>query len=362
MRSLAIFGTTVLVLVTLTSCADPFANATATIEVTGQTEIVGESVEITVNVDGVSAAKVLTIEEQLSGGEWVVLETFTLAESELSASLTDVIDETSTVAYRALLRPSADAEAVFETPPVTFAPLTLEQYVDQNLTLALEVINTPDDSGLFFDGDEVGVAIDSSLGSGLGLETALILRYEGATSQQLFDSSTLESNQIDWSVELDSADAEAGELVLEALITGAAGQVSRTQTLGVRLANPLMAFELIREEVIQLSSNNERREVLIAAAGDVFLDQTSRVWQEGLGVQIVFDEPFLGEVMAFESSSGFEVPSACAPGGMVNSFALAGRSFVIEVDMANYTFNETLFGNFDGEQLTFSAAWKFCLG
>lgn len=362
MKRLAVMGTGLLVVTALTSCADPFANATAELSITGQTEIVGETVELTVQVDGVNAEKVITIEEQLSGGDWVELETFELSDSELTASLKDVIDEASSVGYRAVLRSTAGGDAVFETTPLRLEPITLEAYVDQYLDLSLAVVASPDASGLLFDGDQVGLEVSADMRSAQGLEAVLNLRYEGGSSQRIIEGAAFGSSQVDWNVELASSTPETGLLVLEALISGATGTVSRTQNLEVEVANPLEAYEQLRDEVNLLSSNADRRELLVAAAGEVFLDQSSAAWQQSLGVQFIFDEPFLGDVMGYESSSGFQVPSGCAPGGQVDSFALAGRSFIVETSMANYSFNETLFGNFDGDRLTFSAAWKFCIG
>lgn len=362
MKRLAVLGSGLLVITTLTSCADPFANATADLSISGQTGIIGETVEITIQVDGVNAEKVVVIEEQLDGGGWSAIDTISLGESEMTASTTDVIDDASSVAYRALLLPTADGEAVFETAISSFQPQSLEDFVEENLSLSLAVEGKPDESEFFFDGDEVGLAINASLGRGAGLEGTVRLSYQGAETQELVVDGDLGSSQVGWNVVLNQAAPENGRLVLEATVTAATGQVTKQEFLDVVVANPLLAFEELREGVNSARSNSERRDLLVPAAGDIFLDQSSDEWQESLGVEVIYDQPFIANVTNYESSSGYEVQMGCAPGGRVNSFELPGRSFIIEVELPNFTFDETIFGNFDGERLTYSSVWKMCFG
>lgn len=362
MKRLAILSAGLLSITTLTSCADPFAGATADLLINGQPGIIGETIEITVQVDGVNAEKVIVIEEQLAGGGWNVIDTISLGESEMTASTTDVIDDASTVEYRALLLPNADGEVVFETAVSSLQPRTLQTFVEENLSLSITVDNGPDDSNFFFDGDEVDLAIDANLRQGAGLEGIVRLSYQGAETQELVTDGNLGGSQIVWNVALNQEAPESGRLVLEATVTAASGQVTKQEVLDVVVANPLLAFEELREGVNSANSNAERRDILVPAAGEIFLDQSTEEWQESLGVEVIFDQPFIGEVTSYESSSGYEVEMGCAPGGRVNSFELPGRSFIMEVELPNYSFDETIFGNFDGEKLTYSSVWKMCFG
>ena len=360
MRKLSAVGIGLLVAGGLTGCADPFANADLSLNVNGPAGIVGETVEVSVVVSGVEAEKVVVIQEQLDGGSWVDLQTFKLTKAEASASVTDVIDDYGSVVYRALLLPKADAAPVVETTSSKFSPVTLAEYLDQNLNLSLFVGNKPDESDYFFDQDVIGIDVSAELSGDVDLPVKITLT--SSTGEVIGETDSFGSTQFDWNVATNSTTGESVELVLEAAVSAASGKESKSTTLTATLVNPIAAFNELAEATNQTGSLSVRRELMLAAAGEVFIDTTSKSYTDGLALNFVFDEPFLGEVVDYRPVERYEVPQACAPGGSASTVRLPGRPFVIEAELAGYDYNETIFGYFDGEKVLFSTIWKLCLG
>lgn len=360
MRKLSAVGIGLLVAGGLTGCADPFANADLSLDVSGPAGIVGETVEVSVAVSGVEAEKIVVIQEQLDGGSWVDLQAFTLSESDVNAAVTDVIDNAGSVAYRALLLPSADAEPVVETAPNQFSPITLAEYVDQNLNLSIFVGNKPDESDYFFDQDVIGIDVSAEFSGNVDLPVKITLT--SSTGEVIGETDSFGSTQFDWKVATESTTGESIDLILEATVSGAAGTESKSSTLTATIVNAIAAFNELAAATNQNGSLSARRELMLAAAGDVFIDTASKSYVDGLALNFVFDDPFLGEVVDYRPVERYEVPQACAPGGSANTVRLPGRPFVIEAELAGYDFNETIFGYFDGEKVLFSTIWKLCLG
>lgn len=360
MRKLSLLAVGLLTTATLSGCADPFAEASLEISVTGSPNIVGEPVEIAVSVSGVEAEKLVVVQEQIDGGEWSDLGTLNLAADVLSGAVSDTMNDAESVAYRALLLPSEGAEAVEESAAANFSPVTLEDYVQQNLTLSLELTDKPDESPYLFDGDSAGVTVGFELQGGSGLEPSAVLRL--STGEELARLSDLGTQNVIWDVSSDAADGEAVMLELEATVRGTNGSTTATETLEVRVTNPVAAYEALASQINENRSISFRRDLLAQVAGGIFLDQSSKSWVDGASVNFIFDEPYMGALTKFEPVMRYQVPQSCAPSGEADVRSLPGRPFVIESELAGYNFDETTFGYFDGEKVYFSSAWKMCLG
>lgn len=360
MKRIALAGVGLLLTASLTACADPFAEVILQLEVTGSPGIVGESVELSVSVDGVAAEKVVVIQEQIDGGEWIDIESFTLGESELSAVATDVVDAADSLIYRALLLAASDGEQRAEFTSMEYSPISLADYVAENLNLELTMPITPDMSGYLFDGDQVQVQLGVSLGGDADLEFKLSLDYSGATAVNL--ASELDSGgSVDWSVATDSTTGEKGQLILSAEVQGASGTALKEQSLDVVIVNPQKVFAEHAAELNATTSMDQRRALALAAGGDMFVDTNSQPWVTGQQVSFFFEEPFIGAVKLFEPAFSYEVPNECAPNGVVSAMSLPGRGFLVEVAVGNTDFVDSIFGYFDGERVLVSTAWRFCL-
>lgn len=360
MKRIALAGVALLLTANLTACADPFANVILQLEVNGSPGIVGESVELSVTIQDVVAEKVVVIQEQIDGGEWVDIERFTLAEDALSAVTTDQVDAASSLIYRALLLAGSDGEQRAEFASIAYSPITLEEYVAQNLSLELTIPNTPEESGYLFSGDEVQVEMTATLQGDADLDLLLSLDYSGATTTNLA-TDIAGSNSYDWRVQTDSTTGEKGQLILSAEVLGATGSALKEQRLDVVVVNPEKAFADHVAELNSTTSLDQRRELALAAGGDMFVDTESRPWRSGEQVTFIFKEPFIGDVQRYEPVFQFEVPNECAPGGVVNAMSAQGRGFLFEVTVEG-EFIDTIFGYFNGDQVLMSTAWRFCLG
>jgi len=361
MKRIALAGVGLLLATSLTACADPFANAMLQLEVNGSPGIVGESVELNVTVGEVVAEKVVKIQEQIDGGDWVDIETVTLGETELTAVATDQVDAAGSLVYRAILLSSADGEQRAEFVSAEYAPISLTEYVEQNLSLELSMPTTPDASGYLFSGDQVQVQVGVNFGGAADLDIKLSLDYSGAAIANL--ASDLEaSGTVDWNVATDSTTGEKGQLILSAEVLGASGTALKEQRLDVVVVNAEQAFLDHAAELNSANSQSQRRALALAAGGDMFVDTESQPWRAGEQVTFTFEEPFIGEVKLYEPVFQYEVPRECAPGGVVSAMSMPGRGFLLEVAAGDSEFVDTIFGYFDGEQVLVSTAWRFCLG
>lgn len=360
MKRIALAGVGILLTANLTACADPFANATLQLDVNGSPGIIGESVELSVTVVDVLAEKVVVIQEQINGGEWIDIESFNLSEDALTAVATDKVDAASSLIYRALLLAGSNGEQRAEFTSVAYSPITLEDYVAQNLFLELAIPNTPEESGYLFAGDQVQIELSAELQGDADLDLLLSLDYAGATNTNLateIDGSAF----YDWKVQTDSTTGEKGQLILSAEVLGATGSALKEQRLDVVVVNPEKAFADHVAELNSTTSIDQRRELALAAGGEMFVDTESRPWRSGEGVTFVFKDPFFGDVQRYEPVFQYEVPNECAPGGVVNAMSAQGRGFMFEATVEG-EFIDTIFGYFNGDQVLMSTAWRFCLG
>lgn len=360
MKRIALAGVGVLLATSLTACADPFANVSLQLEVAGSPGIVGESVELSVTVADVVAEKVIVVQEQIDGGEWVDVESFTLGEDELSAVATDRVSAASSLVYRAILLSSTGGEQRAEFSSREYAPVSLADYVAENLSLELTMPATPDASGYLFDGDQVQVQLGVNFGGAADLAVNLSLDYSGATEFNL--ASDLEaSSSIDWTVATDSTSGEKGQLILSAEVLGESGTALKEQRVDVVVVNAQKVFADHAAELNSTPSSIQRRALALAAGGNIFVDTDSQPWRSGEQVTFAFEEPFMGEIKLYEPVFQYEVPNECAPGGVASAMSASGRGFLIEVAVGESEFVDTIFGFFDGEQVLLSTAWRFCL-
>lgn len=346
----------------LTGCADPYANAALEMSIIGPSSVVGEEIELAITALGVDAKKQIVVQQRIDFGEWSNVEIKDLQPEQTALSIKDTIDPGNTLEYRALLLNPAGVDPRAEVASGILNPVTLEEFVSENLELAIDMTNKPSKENYLFDGDQIQVRATSAMPNATGLDINLTLSYQGNESISLAEDLELGIQDIEWGVLTEATTADKGQLVLEALVSGTSGTAKKAIALDVALTNPPKAFSDTAEAANGLSSNSKRKSLLLAQAGDIFVDTDSKSWIDGSNVNFVFNDPFIGEIVKFEPEMKYQVPMACAPSGNVNAETMPGRSFLIEAELAGYDFNETVFGYFDGEELAFSTAWKFCMG
>lgn len=362
MKKIASLTVAAMVGLGLTGCADPYANAVLEMSISGPSNVVGEEIELAITIAGVDAEKQIVVQQRVDSGEWSNVEIKDLQPEETVLSIKDTIDPGNTLEYRALLLNPAGVDPRAEVGSGIMNQVTLEEFVSENLELALDLTNKPSKENYLFDGDQIQVRATSAMPNSEGLDINLSLSYLGGASISLGEDLGLGIRDIQWAVLTDETTAEKGQLVLEALVSGTSGIAKKAVALDVVLTNPLKAFSDTATEANALSSNSKRRALLLDQAGDIFVDTGSKSWVDGSNVNFVFNDPFIGEIVKFEPEMKYQVPMACAPNGNVNAETMPGRSFLIEAELGGYDFNETVFGYFDGEKLAFSTAWKFCMG
>ena len=349
--SLTLFG--------LVGCAEQPIEATLSLEVSGLKEVVGETVTLSATSSGVNRESTVIFEEKVGDSDWREVGSVVLASGELEASITDEVDAGTEILYRAkLVLDSAEAQ-VAESIPEVVIPVTLQEFVDQQMLLDIQILETPDNSGYLFDGDEVVVYVDAILASDASPASEVTLSFEGSEPYTIVEGIGLGSSQVDWNVELRDSAVSSGQLLLTATITGNSGSATKEARLDVTTASPVFAYDELAAKT-NAADPIERRQLVEAAAGEIYLDATSESWNASRDVQILFVEPFLGEVSNFVSWSDYQVPWSCAPGGQVDSAPLPGRSFVVETPVQGSEFDESIFGYFDGQDFYFSVAWRYC--
>lgn len=344
----------------LAGCTDPYANAEISLDVRGAKEISGETIELSATVAGLGSSARVVFEERLDGGEWREISTVLLEAGSTVASTSDLVDLADTVEYRALLFGEESQQPIVESVSGVLNPMTLADFVGENLFLSLALDETRDQSGYLFDGDQIILNVEALGLEGQNLTGELSLMLVTESGAVELTSESLESFEFAWAVSSDTTTPELGELVLEAVVRSQSDAVTESISEFVLIANPVAAFQALAEATNSLKGQ-ARRDAVQDAAGEIFLDTQSEAWVSSESIEFFFREPFLGAVANYDLASIYQVPWSCAPGGQVDTADLPGRSFTMEIEVADSEYDETIFGYFDGARMYFSVAWRYCM-
>lgn len=316
--------------------------------------MVGQILEIKGQVDNAQGEIVISFQQE-QDGSWVTQDQLVLDESTRDFSFEKALEEVGTISYRLGISTSLDSEPTVFQPTQTLEVISLQEAVSDYLELGLSLELTSDpEAEIFMAGDELEVGFSAAWAEDWSIPGELTLKLQTEIDEQEIFAGSAESAEIPFTIPELAKISETGVLAAEVTF----GEASNSTEVNLSIANPKLAFIQLAER-LNSASSAEQMQIMREVGEGLFIDANSAAWKEASKVNFVFNEPFYGEFISVRSER-FSLPSSCAPGGSANVAQAPGRGFVVESDLADYDFNDTTFGYFDGTNFFFSTGLRIC--